>query len=160
MILEAIDQAKLPSNIGVAVGAGIDPKLLHKGVEMILRNRNGIPKFLGFDVTARDFAKNGYPESLGWDRVYAGCHWSAIPGREYTLNDIVKINLGVVFDVALRAMMADKPLEMSCDTLWSYFEKHLGRAVDVTANGMEFHLAHMGDVFPRIGPRSSLPWTD
>jgi formate C-acetyltransferase len=150
LLLEAIDKVKLPANIGVAVGEGIDAGLLHKGVEMILRNRNGIPKFLGFEVTSRDFTRNGYPLNLGWSRVYSGCHWSAIPGREYTLNDIVKINLGVVFDVALRDMMDEKPGNACCALLWEYYEKHLARAAEVAAKGIEFHLSHMGDVFPEL----------
>ncbi len=149
-ILEAIDRLKLTANAGVAVGVGIDQGLLRKGVEMILRNRNGNPKFLGFDVTSRGFARNGYPLSLGWSRVYSGCHWSAIPGREYTLNDIVKINLGIVFDVALRDMMTEKPREAGTDLLWQYFEMHLRRAVSVTARGIDFHMTHMGDVFPEL----------
>jgi formate C-acetyltransferase len=149
-ILEAIDRLKLTANTGVAVGVGIDPALLRKGVEMILRNRNGNPKFLGFDVTSRGFARNGYPLPLGWQRVYSGCHWSAIPGREYTLNDIVKIHLGVVFDVALRDMMAESPERASTVLLWEHFEKHLRRAVSATARGMDFHMTHMGDVFPEL----------
>jgi formate C-acetyltransferase len=149
-ILEAIDRLKLTANAGVAVGVGIDPRLLRKGVEMILRNRNGNPKFLGFDVTSRGFARNGHPLPLGWNRVYAGCHWSAIPGREYTLNDIVKINLGVVFDVALHDMMDERSGEAGTDLLWEYFEKHLRRAVSATARGIDFHMSHMADVFPEL----------
>ena len=149
-ILEALDRLRLTANAGVAVGAGIDPALLRTGVEMILRNRNGNPKFLGFDVTSRGFARNGYPLSLGWQRVYSGCHWSAIPGREYTLNDIVKINLGIVFEVGLRDMMEAQPSEASTSLLWDYFDKHLRRAVSVTARGIDFHMTHMGDVFPEL----------
>ncbi len=149
-ILEAIDRLKLTANAGVAVGAGIDPGLLRRGVEMILRNRNGNPKFLGFDQTSRGFARSGHPLALGWQRVYSGCHWSAIPGREYTLNDIVKINLGVVFDVALREMMAESAERASTGLLWEHFEAHLRRAVAVTARGMDFHMTHMGDVFPEL----------
>jgi pyruvate-formate lyase len=150
LLLDAIDKAKLPANIGVAVADSIDHGLARKGVEMVLRNRNGIPKFLGFDVTSRDFTRNGYPLALGRNRVYSGCHWSAIPGREYALNDIVKIHLGIVFDVALHDMMAHAPEKASSGLLWKYFETHLARAADVTARGIEFHLEHMGDVFPEL----------
>jgi formate C-acetyltransferase len=43
--------------------------------------------------------------ALGYERAYAGCHWSGIPGREYTLMDCVKLNLGSVLDAALREML-------------------------------------------------------
>jgi pyruvate-formate lyase len=150
LVLEAIDRLRIPANIGVAVGEKIAPRLLRRGVEIILKNRNGIPKFLGVERTAEGFAKNGYPVGLGYQRVYSGCHWSAIPGREYTLNDIVKINLGIVFDVALREMMEKDPAAAGTALLWRHFESHLRRAVGATAKSIDFHLAHMGEVFPEL----------
>jgi len=66
------------------------------------------------------------------------------------LNDIVKIHLGIVFDVALRDMMAERPAEAGTTLLLEYFEKHLRRAVAVTARGIDFHMTHMGDVFPEL----------
>jgi pyruvate-formate lyase len=150
LLLEACDAVRIAANVGVAVGDGIDPRLLRAGVDMIMRNRNGLPKFLGFDQTSKGFARNGYPVSLGHQRVYSGCHWSAIPGREYTLNDIVKINLAVVFDVALRDMMAREPDAAGCALLWTYFRKHVAAACSTTAKGIAFHLEHMGEVFPEL----------
>jgi formate C-acetyltransferase len=150
LILDAIDQLRIPANIGVAVGDGIDRGLLRRGVEMQFRNRNGIPKFLGLDRTAQGFARSGNPISLGYNRVYSGCHWNAIPGREYTLNDIVKIHLGIVFDVAFRDMMREQPSAASTPLLLRYFESHLERAVAATARGIDFHLEHMGEVFPEL----------
>ncbi len=157
-ILEAIDRLKLTANAGVAVGVGIDPALLRKGVEMILRNRNGNPKFLGFDVTSRGFARNGHPLPLGWNRVYSGCHWSAIPGREYTLNDIVKINLGVVFDVALHEMMAERPEGgRHGPALGVLRETPAARGQCDRPRHRFSHVPH-GRRFPRARPGPSLPW--
>jgi pyruvate-formate lyase len=149
LVLEAADRLRIPANIGVAVGDRVDPALLRRGARMMLANKNGVPKFLGIDRTAEGFARNGYPLALGYQRVYSGCHWSAIPGREYTLNDIVKINLGVVFDIALRETIAQaSPPSMA--ELWSRFEAHLRRAVETVAKGLDFHMRHMGEVFPEL----------
>ncbi|MCD6519287.1 MAG: formate acetyltransferase [Anaerolineae bacterium] len=150
LILEAAHRLKIPANIGVAVGKGVDPGLFRRGVEILLEDKLGIPKFLGVDNTAEGFARNGYPIELGWQRAYAGCHWLGIPGREYTLMDCVKINLAAVFDVALREMMADPKVTPSVETLWNYFEKHLRRAIQVIAEGLDFHLEHMHQVFPEL----------
>lgn len=149
LVLEAADRLRIPANIGVAVGERVDPGLLRRGAQMMLANKNGVPKFLGVDQTARGFAKNGHPLALGYQRVYSGCHWSAIPGREYTLNDIVKINLGIVFDVALREMVA-QAASPGMDDLWERFQAHLRRAVDTVAQGLDFHMAHMAEVFPEL----------
>lgn len=44
--------------------------------------------------------RNGYSIELARERIALGCNWMSIPGREYTLNDTVKINLMKVFEVA------------------------------------------------------------
>jgi formate C-acetyltransferase len=148
LILEAAHLLKIPANVGVCVGKNVDKNLLHRGVEIMLEDRLGVPKFLGVDNTIEGFMKNGYSRALANERAYSGCHWSAIPGKEYCINDCVKINFGVVFNVALRDMMdQDTP---GISTLWNYFEKHLKAAVDGTAQSIDFHLTHMHKVFPEL----------
>jgi formate C-acetyltransferase len=150
LVLEAAHQLKIPVNVGVCVGKTMDPGLLRRGVEILFEDRTGIPKFLGVDQTSEGFARNGYPIGLGRERVYSGCHWCAIPGREYTVNDCVKINLPVVFDVALRDMMADRDVTPGAGVLWSKFEEHLRRAVEVIAASLDFHMENMYRVFPEL----------
>lgn len=150
LVLEAAHQLKIPVNVGVAVGKTTDPGLLRRGVEIMFEDRTGIPKFLGVDRTSEGFARNGYPIGLGRERAYSGCHWSGIPGREYTLNDCVKINLPAVFDVALHAMMADRSVEPGVGVLWALFEQHLRRAVEVIGVSLDFHMDHMYRVFPEL----------
>ncbi len=149
LVLEACHRLRVPANVGVAVGPHVDGGLLRRGVEILCRDRLGIPKFLAVENTAAGFAKNGYPPELGRERAYSGCHWSAIPGREYTINDCVKINFGAVFDVALRDMLArNEPPSLAL--LWETYARHLRRAVEVTAESIDFHLAHMHEVFPEL----------
>ena len=100
LVLEAAHRLKIPANVGVSVGDNVDPALLHRGVAILLEDKTGVPKFLGVEQTAAGFSRNGYPLALGRERAYAGCHWSGLPGREYTLNDCVKINFAKVFETA------------------------------------------------------------
>ena len=150
LALEAAHRLKIPANLGVSVGEGVDPNLLRRGVEIIFQDRCGIPKFLGVEVTARDFAKNGYPLSLGRERAYSGCHWSAIPGREYTVNDCVKINFASVFEYAFYEMLADQTVQPNMAELWQRFEHHLHRAVEVIAQALDIHIEHMHEVLPEL----------
>lgn len=149
LVLEAAHLLKIPANVGVAVGESTDPGLLRRGVEILFADKTGIPKFLGVDETARGFARNGFELGLGYERAYAGCHWSAIPGREYTLNDCVKINFAAVFEAAWREMIEQSPAPSVSD-LWQRYESHLGRAVDTIAAGLDVHMAHMHEVFPEL----------
>jgi formate C-acetyltransferase len=148
LVLEAAHRLKIPANVGVAVGDSVDPKLLKRGVEVMFEDKTGVPKFLGVDQTALGFTKNGYPLGLGYDRAYSGCHWSAIPGREYTLNDCVKINFAAVFEVAWHEMMAEG--ERSAVRLWDLFVHHMREGIRGIAASLDFHMGHMEKVFPEL----------
>jgi formate C-acetyltransferase len=150
LVLEAAHRLRIPANVGVCVGPSTDPALLKRGVEILLADKTGIPKFLGIDRTAEGFARLGYPLALGRERAYSGCHWSAIPGREYTLNDCVKVNFGRVFEVAWQEVTADPAAAPSVAELWQRFEAHLGRAVGAIIEGLAFHLEHQHRVFPEL----------
>lgn len=150
LVLEAAHLLKVPVNVGVAVGRDVDPGLLRRGVEILFEDRTGIPKFLGVDRTSEGFARNGYPIELGRERAYSGCHWCAIPGREYTMNDCVKVNFAAVFDAALHDMMRDGGTAPTVENLWGRFEHHLRQSVEVVARSIDFHLDHMYRVFPEL----------
>ena len=150
LVLEAVHRLKVPANVGVAVGQDVDEGLLRRGVEIMFQDKMGIPKFLGVERTAEGFTRNGYPIELGRARAYSGCHWSAIPGHEYTLNDCVKINFAKIFEVALQDMMAGEDIAPNIDELWRCFETHLGRGVATIAEGLAFHLEHQHEVFPEL----------
>lgn len=150
LILEAIHRLKVPANVGVRVGENVDSGLFRRGVEVLLEDRMGFPKFVGDDTVVRGYMRNGYPIEVARQRVYAGCHWLAIPGREYGMMDLIKIDLAKVFDEALRDMMADPAVAAGVEALWTRFVEYLRRAVAVTAEGIDFHLAHMHEVFPEL----------
>ena len=150
LILEAAHRLRIPANVGVCVGKDVDPRLLRRGVEILLEDRTGMPKFLGVDNTTAGFTRNGFPIELARQRVYAGCHWLALPGREYALMDIIKVNFAVLLDVALREMLADLAAQPTVEDLWTRFVFHLRQAVAVVGQGIDFHCAHMHEVFPEL----------
>jgi len=150
LVLEAAHRLRTPVNVGVCVGERVDPNLLRRGVEMLVRDRCGVPKFLGVDNTVAGFSRNGFSKGLARERAYAGCQWSALPGREYAIQDIIKINLVKVFDVAFRELAAGDQAPPSVARLWDCFEEHLRRAAETTAAGIDFHYRHMHAVFPEL----------
>ena len=150
LVLEAGHRLRIPANVGVCVGDLVDPGLLKRSVEIQFEDKCGYPKFLGVDRTVEGFERRGYPAELGRTRVYAGCHWLALPGREYTLNDCVKINFARIFEVAFADLLGDPQVKPSTAELFHRFEKHLRRAVEVTAQCMDFHVEHMHDVLPEL----------
>ena len=150
LILEASHRIKIPANIAVRVHENMDPEFLRTAVRYLLEDKNGSPLFMGDRGLVNGFMRNGYSLELARQRVKVGCHWCTIPGREYTLNDVVKMNFACVFDVALREMMADPTVEPSTTELWERFVEHLRLGVKAVADGEEFHLAHMWEVCPEL----------
>jgi formate C-acetyltransferase len=131
--------------VGVCVGPSTDPRLFRRSVEILLEDRLGIPKFLGVDNTIAGFMRNGYPAELARERAYSGCHWSALPGREYCLNDCIKINFARILEIALAEGAGP-----SVEELWARFARHLERAVGAVIRGVEFHLEHSHECFPEL----------
>jgi len=91
---------------------------------------------------------HGIPIEIARQRAYSGRHWFALPGREYTVNDMVKISFGFVFAAAWEDVWADASATPSVALLWQLFAKHLRRAVEVIAEGLDFHIEHYHKVFP------------
>jgi len=148
-VLEAVHRLKTPANIGVRVGPSIDPGLLRRGVEILLEDRMGFPKFIGDEPVIEGWVKNGYSIEDSRTRVYSGCHWLAIPGREYSLMDIIKIDFAKLFDTTFW-MMIEGNGERSVDTLWAMFRENLERAIGITVEGIDIHYRHMYKVFPEL----------
>jgi formate C-acetyltransferase len=151
LVLEAAHALRIPANVGVSVGDGVDPGLLRRGVEIMFEDKTGIPKFLGVERTAEGFARNGYDLGWGRERAYSGCHWSAIPGREYTLNDCVKINFAAILEVAWHEMVDNGTSKApSVERLWELYVHHLRRGVRAIAASLDLHTEHMYKVFPEL----------
>ncbi|MFP4057623.1 MAG: pyruvate formate lyase family protein [Candidatus Brocadiia bacterium] len=149
LVLEAVHRLRAPANIALRVGPGLSPELFRRGLEILFQDKMGFPKFLGDRAVTEGFMRNGTSRELARRRIYAGCHWLAIPGREYCMADLIKIDLAMVFHVAFEEMMGEAA-SPSVAELWRRFIGHLRRAVAVIAEGIDFHLEHMHAVFPEL----------
>jgi pyruvate-formate lyase len=150
LVLDAAHWLKIPINIAVSVGEGVPKELLRKSVDIMFEDKTGTPKFIGVDNTIKGFTKNGFTIELARTRAYSGCHWYGLPGKEYCINDCIKVNLAAAFDIALREMLSNKESEPSIELLWELFEKHVRYAVLTIAKGLDFHYDYMWAVFPEL----------
>ncbi|MBO4491262.1 MAG: formate acetyltransferase [Lentisphaeria bacterium] len=138
LILEAANEVNIACNLTVRVHDKTDPVFLRKAVGYLFSNRNGWPRFSGDTALVNGFMRCGFPRQEAIARISSGCHWMSIPGKEYTLNDIVKINTAKVFEMAWREMMDDGT--PSLEELYKRFLSHLKCATETTADGIRFHL--------------------
>ncbi|MBQ3097357.1 MAG: formate acetyltransferase [Kiritimatiellae bacterium] len=135
IILEAAAKLKSSCNLTIRVWDGMDRGLFRRGVEILLANRLGYPRFSGDKALVEGFMKNGYSAELARKRIAVGCNWMSLPGMEYTLNDVVKINIAKVFEVAFAESGSLAELEEN-------YRRHFKAAVEITAKGIDFHLEH------------------
>lgn len=139
LILEAADWINIACNLTVRVHDRMNEDFFRRSVGYLFKNKNGWPRFSGDNSLVNGFMRCGFDQTLARKRLAAGCSWMSIPGMEYTLNDLVKINTAKVFEVAFTQMMAEDSAP-STQALWTRFEQHLTRAVHTTAAGIRFHL--------------------
>jgi formate C-acetyltransferase len=149
-VLEAAHRIGIPANIAVVVHDAMDPSLFRRALELICRDRLGIPRFCGLDAMVRGLEANGVPAALARTRTQVGCHWFSLPGREYVFCDVIKINIARVLEVALDELREYDPQEWNLDTLWRLFEEHLRRAVDITARGIDRFLEGHHKYYPEL----------
>lgn len=139
LILEAADKINTSLNLTVRVFDGLSTDLFRKSVEYLVKNKNGWPRFSGDKALVEGFMKNGFSAQLARRRIAVGCNWMSLPGLEYTMNDLVKINMAKVFEVSYTEMMNEQK-DHSTSRLWMLFNEHLAKAVQTSADGIRHHL--------------------
>lgn len=140
LILEAADKINTSLNITVRVHDGLDEKLMAESVRYLVKNKNGWPRFSGDQALVSGFVRNGYSKELARKRIAVGCNWMSLPGLEYTMNDLVKVNMAKVLEVAMN--QARKESSVSVQSIWDAFVSHLAKAVHTAAEGIRHHLKY------------------
>ena len=148
LILEAADSINISCNLTVRVHENCDGEFLKKAIYYLIKNKNGWPRFCNDKALAEGYMRCGVDKKTARERIAVGCNWMCVPGKEFPMNDTVKINIAKVFEVALNEMRDDA--EKSTEKLFRIFEKHLKIAIDITAQGINLHLDHIGEVTPEL----------
>lgn len=149
LILEAADAINISCNITIRVHENCDPEFLKKSVYYLFKNKNGWPRFCNDKALCDGYMRNvGVDKSIARQRIAVGCNWMAVPGKEYPMNDLVKINIAKVMEEALKDMRTQS--QKSTSLLTELFTEHLKKAVEVTAEGINLHLDHAWEVTPEL----------
>lgn len=143
LILEAADKINTSLNITVRVHPKLNKELMHNSLSYLIKNKNAWPRFSGDKALVEGFMRNGFDVSLARKRIAVGCNWMSLPGMEYTMNDLVKVNIAKVFEVALYQMRElHREDQYSVSLLSEIFNRHLKHAVHTAAEGIRFHLKY------------------
>jgi len=160
LVMEAVHRLKIPANVSLGVHANMDQALMDKAIDMQLNDRNGTPRFWGVDNIVGGFQKLGFSYADGTKRTQTGCHWFCVPGREYTLADVIKINFAAVFNVSFSEMMAKDKDKASSELLWDYFKNHLTKAVETVAKGIDYQMRYCHLYFAKAFAEAYIPYNN
>ncbi|MBE7044576.1 MAG: formate acetyltransferase [Ruminococcaceae bacterium] len=148
LILDAADSINIATNLTVRVHENCDKKFLEKAVYYLLKNKNGWPRFCNDKALCEGYMRNGVDKKTARERIAVGCNWMCVPGKEFPMNDTVKINIAKVFEEAFLEMKEDA--EKSVEKLFALYEKHLKKAIEITAAGVNLHIDHVWEVTPEL----------
>ncbi|GAB1855473.1 pyruvate formate lyase family protein [Flavobacteriaceae bacterium MHTCC 0001] len=149
IILDAGEMLDCPLNLTIRVHDGLDQSLFERGVKLLFKYKQAWPRFSGDKSLVEGFMNAGYSRELANQRIAVGCNWMSLPGLEYTLNDVVKVNLAKVFEVAFEEL-ANQNTEPSLEAFWKIYATHLQKAVEITADGNDFHMRHQQHNEPEL----------
>lgn len=148
LILDAADSINIACNLTVRVHENCDKEFIKTAVKYLFKNKNGWPRFCNDKALCEGYMRNGIDKKTARERIAVGCHWMCVPGREFPMNDTVKINVAKVLEVALEEMRDEE--SKSTERLFELYAKHLKIATDITAQGINHHLDHIADVTPEL----------
>jgi formate C-acetyltransferase len=168
IILDAAEHINVSLNITLRVHDTMNQELFDKAVRLLITYKEAWPRFSGDNALVEGFCRLGYSKELARERIAVGCNWMSLPGMEYTVNDLFKVNFVKVFEIAWQTMMdrcgypglggnigSYTPMikgslrkvreTPSVNFLWNIFLEHLQKAVHVCADAVRFHLAIQAD---------------
>jgi pyruvate-formate lyase len=146
IILDAMHHLHIPVNIALRVHDTVNPELLKRSLEYTMEDGSGVDYSCNTGCE-EGFAKNGFPLQLARMRAKVGCNWTAIPGREYPLQDVTRCNFGFAFYYAMQDVRQG---ERSLDYLFERFCHHTKVIVDSIKAGYDKHYEVMGRNLPEV----------
>ena len=148
LILDAADSINIACNLTVRVHENCDREFLKKAVYYLLKNKNGWPRFCNDKALAEGYMRNGIDKKTARERIAVGCNWMCVPGKEFPMNDTVKINIAKVMEEALKDMRKEE--QRSTERLYALYLEHLAKAIETTAAGINHHIDHAWEVTPEL----------
>ena len=146
IILEAMHKLHIPINIALRVHDKVNKDLLKRSIEYTIEDGTGVDYSLNIGCE-KGYARNGFPIELARQRAKVGCNWTALPGREYPLQDVTRANLGFALQYALDDI---RNSERSLDTLFERFCYHTRKIVDSIKAGYDKHYEVVGRNTPEV----------
>lgn len=147
LILQAAHELHIPYNLAVRVFEGSNQQLLERAAEYVLEDGSG-PAFSLSKGIEEGFCKQGHPRELARMRAKVGCNWVALPGIEYPLQDVTRLNMAWPLLYAMDELADHDTITM--EQLWEHFARHLSITVNCIKEGYDWHYEVVSRNTPEI----------
>ncbi|MCL2815238.1 MAG: pyruvate-formate lyase [Oscillospiraceae bacterium] len=147
IILDAMHHIKIPVNLALRLHDKVNKTLLKRSLEYMIEDGSGVCYSCNIGCE-EGYAKNGYAPALGRMRAKVGCNWVAVPGREYPLQDVTRVNMAQALIFALADIRKEKKYAM--EALFGRFAFHLKKMVDSILAGFDRHFEVISKNMPEI----------
>ena len=147
LILEAVHCLKIPCNISLRVHNKMNEDLLRLSLKYNLQDGTGVA-YSCSKGCEEGFARNGFSKELARMRIKTGCNWTAIPGEEYPLQDVTRVNMATALVKALEDGREIKGVTLK--DIWSRFLFHFDTMLDYIRQGYDWHYEHISEDKPEI----------
>lgn len=146
IILDAMHYLRIPINIALRVHDNVNPVLLNRSLEYTMIDGTGVDYSCNVGCE-QGYVKNGFPLQLARMRAKVGCNWTAIPGREYPLQDVTRCNMGFALYYAIQDLRQG---ERTLEYLFERFCYHTKVIVDSIKAGYDTHYEVIGRNRPEL----------
>lgn len=75
------------------------PDRAWKEIAEVIRTGTGFPALFNEDVCLKTRERSGIPGELAWEYAFAGCVEIGIPGKEYTITEMARLNLPKILEL-------------------------------------------------------------
>ena len=148
IILQAAHTLHIPNNLAIRVYEEQDDTLMAKGLSCIMEAGSG-PCFSLAKGIEEGYMKQGHTRGLARMRAKVGCNWVALPGLEYPLQDVTRINFAQGLIHALDDLK-NSDEEPTLEKLWERYDYHVRIMVDTIRRGYDYHVDYISKYRPEL----------
>jgi len=140
LVLEGMRRLSIPNNLALRIHENTNDELFTQAVKNLFESGTGVCYSLSNGLD-KGFMRNGYPPAIARMRSKVGCNWTALPGIEYALQDVTRIDLAKPLLLALDDLILSDH-ERNMENLWNFYTKHIKYIIQVIKDSVDWHVKY------------------
>ena len=140
LVLEGQHLLGIPGNLALRVHENTNDLLFTQAVKNLFEDGTGVCYSLSGGLDG-GFMRNGHPQALARMRSKVGCNWTALPGIEYALQDVTRLELAKPLLLALDELVTSGA-DQNMENLWNLYANHIKAEAEIIKEGVDWHVRY------------------